>query len=113
MKILFINPPFTRFGGFEGQGGKTAPLNLAYLAAYVREYKNPAPEIKILDAEGLRMSVDEVDKEIEKFRPDIIGMTMPTPAYECVKEIAKRAKKILPNTFIVVGGLIPRLFRKP
>jgi len=110
MKILLINPPFTKFGGLEGQGGKTAPLNLAYLAAYLRKYKKPRPEIKILDAEGLRMSMKEVDQEIENFQPNLIGMTMPTPAYECVKEIAKRAKKMLTNVFIVAGGPHPSAF---
>ena len=35
-KILLINPPFVKYGGIEAQAGKIAPLNLAYLAAYVR-----------------------------------------------------------------------------
>ncbi|MBI4708680.1 MAG: cobalamin B12-binding domain-containing protein [Candidatus Portnoybacteria bacterium] len=110
MKILFINPPFTRFGGMEGQGGKTAPLNLAYLAAYIREYHKPTPEIKILDAEGLRLSMEEVKQHIKDFLPDLVGMTMPTPAYDCVKEISRGIKNISPKIKIVVGGPHPSAF---
>ncbi len=110
MKILFINPPFTRFDGLEGQGGKTAPLNLAYLAGYLR--KHCKPEIKILDAEGLRISLKEVYRTINSFQPDLIGLTMPTPAYDCVKEIAKQTKQFFPQVKIVVGGPHPSAFPK-
>ncbi len=112
MKILFINPPFTRFGGLEGQGGKTAPLNLAYLAAYLRKYSQTKPKIRILDTEGLRMSLEEIDQAINEFKPDLIGITMPTPAYDSVKKITKRAKQLIPQVKIIVGGPHPSAFPK-
>jgi len=51
-KVLFINPPYSEYGGVKGHGGKSAPLNLAYLASYVREKKTHI-QVSIIDAEGL------------------------------------------------------------
>ena len=58
MKVLLLNPPFTDYGGLEGHGGKSLPLNLAYLAAYLRE-KKPKTEIRVLDCEGLRLTYQD------------------------------------------------------
>jgi radical SAM superfamily enzyme YgiQ (UPF0313 family) len=110
MKILFINPPFTIFGGLEGVGGKTAPLNLAYLAAYLRKHIVPVPDLKIVDGEGLRISMNEVFEQIKEYQPDVVGMTMPTSSYDCVKEIAQKVKSLFPKALIVVGGPHPTAF---
>ncbi|MDA2932735.1 B12-binding domain-containing radical SAM protein [Acidobacteria bacterium AH-259-D05] len=109
MRILLINPPFTGFGGLEGHGGKAAPLNLAYLASYLRE-KDPEQIIGILDSEGLDYDFDETEQRIAKFRPDVVGMTMPTPAYVHVIEVAKRVKKLGREIQVVVGGPHPSAF---
>ncbi|MDD5085608.1 MAG: hypothetical protein PHE61_06170, partial [Candidatus Omnitrophica bacterium] len=92
MKILLLNPPFTRYGGVEGHGGKSAPLNLCYLLAYARRHLND--EMRILDCEGLELSFDDIRNELEKNTPDLLAITMPTPAYTQVLEVAKIAKDI-------------------
>ncbi|MDD5085962.1 MAG: radical SAM protein [Candidatus Omnitrophica bacterium] len=107
MKIMFLNPPFTRLGGLEGQGGKVAPLNIAYLASYLRKYSKREHEICIIDAEGLRYSYKEVERDFKSINPDMVAITMPTPAYYNVVEIAKIIKKHNPRIFVVVGGPHP------
>ncbi|MDP2909880.1 MAG: cobalamin-dependent protein [bacterium] len=106
MKILFLNPPFTDYGGLEGHGGKALPLNLAYLAAYLRE-KRPDIEIKVLDCEGLGLRYPEIEEKIRETRPDIVGITAPTPAFAQVLEICRIIKKISPEIVTVVGGPHP------
>jgi radical SAM superfamily enzyme YgiQ (UPF0313 family) len=109
MRVLLINPPFTGFGGLEGHGGKAAPLNLGYLASFLRMQK-PETDIRILDAEGLRLGFDEVEQEVRNYMPDLIAITTPTPAYVHVLEVAKRTKAISRDIYVAVGGPQPSAF---
>jgi radical SAM superfamily enzyme YgiQ (UPF0313 family) len=79
MRILLINPPYTRYGGIEGHGGMAAPLNLAYIAAYLRACK---PDVEVA-----------------------IGITCPTPAYYNVCKMVSDLKE--PDVKIVLGGPHP------
>ena len=111
MKVLLLNPPFTDYGGLEGHGGKSLPLNLAYLAAYLRE-KKPKTEIRVLDCEGLRLTYDRIEEEIRAIKPDLVGITCPTPAFVQVLEICRIIKSISPNIITVVGGPHPTAMPK-
>ncbi len=111
MKILFINPPFSKYDGVEGHGGKSAPLNLGYLASYTRQQK-PNFEIDILDCEALNLSYKQISDYVLKFGPDIVAMTMATPAYEHVVHVADLVKNIDKNIFVVVGGPHPTALAK-
>jgi radical SAM superfamily enzyme YgiQ (UPF0313 family) len=106
MKVLFLNPPFTDYGGLEGHGGKALPLNLAYLAAYLRE-KRPDIKIKVLDCEGSGLHYSKIEEKIKEISPDIVGITAPTPAFTQVLEVCKIIKKISPQIITVVGGPHP------
>jgi len=103
MKILLLNPPFTDYGGLEGHGGKALPLNLAYLASYLRD-KNPGIEIKVLDCEALGLHYSEIKKEIIQFKPDLVGITTPTPAFTQVLEICRIIKQEISKDIITVLG---------
>jgi len=106
MKVLLLNPPFAEYGGLKGHGGKALPLNLAYIASYLRQEK-PKVAISVLDCEGFSLSYDEIESEIDRIGPDIVGITSPTPAYTQVLEVAKRIKKIDSDIKVVVGGPHP------
>jgi len=105
-KVLFINPPFVHYGGVEGHGGKNTPLNLAYLASYLREQKNDV-EVKIIDAEGLELSLEQLYEQVDVFSPNIVGITCPTPVYYIVKGICSELKKKDNEVPIVLGGPHP------
>jgi anaerobic magnesium-protoporphyrin IX monomethyl ester cyclase len=111
MKIIFINPPFSKYDGIEGHGGKSIPLNLGYLASYVRQQKSDF-EIDILDCEALNLSYEQIRDYVSKFRPDIAAITMATPAYEHVVHVADIVKKLNPKTSVVVGGPHPTALPK-
>ena len=53
-KIVLVNPSYVNFEGIEESAGHIEPLNLLYLAAYLRE--NTDCEISILDAEAEGLS---------------------------------------------------------
>jgi len=110
-KVLFINPPYSNYGGVKGQGGKNAPLNLAYIASNLR-YHRKNIEIDIIDAEGLELTLDELYKKVDKFSPNIIGITCPTPVFYTVKKICKELN-LMDNTVpIVLGGPHPTALPK-
>ena len=111
MRVLLLDPPFTLYGGLEGQGGKSAPLNLAYLASYLLKHK-PNTIVSILDCENLRLNYQEIENRIKQFSPDVVGITLPTPVYSQGLEIARIIKWINPNIKIVVGGPHPTAFPK-
>jgi anaerobic magnesium-protoporphyrin IX monomethyl ester cyclase len=105
-RICLINPPFVQYGGVEGQGGKNTPLNLAYLASYVRE-ETSKTEIEIIDAEGLELTLEEIYDRVDAFSPDIVGLTCPTPVYYIVEEICRELKQRDRSVLIVLGGPHP------
>lgn len=111
MKIILINPMYTAYGGMEGHGGKSPPLNLGYLAAYVRE-KRKDYEVSILDAEALGMTFENIAVYLGKEKPDIVGITSSTPAYSSAVKISQICKKVANKIMVVVGGAHPSAFPK-
>jgi radical SAM superfamily enzyme YgiQ (UPF0313 family) len=111
LKVLFINPPYTIYGGVEGQGGKNTPLNLAYLASYLRENKKNV-EVNIIDAEGLDLTFEELLEELDKFSPAIVGITCPTAAYYNILRICKDLKEKDKDLKVVLGGSHPTALPK-
>jgi anaerobic magnesium-protoporphyrin IX monomethyl ester cyclase len=105
-KILFINPPYTLYGGVEGQGGKNTPLNLAYLASYLRENRSDF-DVKIIDAEGLDLTFAQLLEKVDNYSPQIVGITCPTAAYYNIRKICHDLKKKDNQVKIVLGGSHP------
>lgn len=94
------------YGGVEGQGGKNTPLNLAYLAAYLREKKKNV-EVDIIDAEGLDLTFEQLLAEVDKFSPHIVGITCPTAAYYNIRKICKDLREKDKDLKILLGGSHP------
>lgn len=109
MRVLLLNPPFADYGGLEGHGGKIAPLNLGYLASYLMQV-NSDIDISILDCEGLRLKYTEIENRIRELKPDIIGITIPTPAFVQGLEVSRIAKRVNKDIKIIVGGPHPTAF---
>lgn len=100
MKVLLINPPYTaeqRYGKDLAQFGPcTEPLGLAYVAGALEQAGH---EVRIWDGQ-----VEIFPWPIE---PNVIGITMNTPAYNPVVIVAKAMKKMFPAAPIVLGGPHP------
>lgn len=92
MRILFINPRFTR--GFEQFSLHLPPLGLASLAAYVRANGHQA---EIVD-----LNAQEISKVPRPEDFDLVGITADTPRYPKAMDLGVWAKSR--GTPVVMGG---------
>ncbi len=114
MKILLINPPQTFYLGSEPPAG-SLPLGLMYLAAVL---DSAGYKVEILDAfmadyepkkEGdsitVGMPFGEIEAEIRRRQPDIVGISGPfTSQIGNTLKISELAKGVNPKILTVVGG---------
>lgn len=105
MKIILLYPNWTGeygiFGCFAKKAGVWPPLNLAYLAAIA---ENLGHQVRIIDGEVENMSLEEMIKETQDFRPDLIGITATTPFYHLATNLAQGLKQRIREIPITIGG---------
>ena len=108
MKILLINPPsFNTIPSClpktldEGRGF-TPPLGIMYIAAQIE--KETSHQVEILDAQVDELTYEQLKTEIEKRKPDVVGITTMTFTLIDVIKTAKIIKEINPNIKIILGG---------
>ncbi|MEW5693442.1 MAG: radical SAM protein [Candidatus Hydrogenedentota bacterium] len=130
MKILLINPPYTRF---KGMIDRYAPLGLCYLAAVLEKEghkvvvynaENPAiGEGKVIWDFEYRLDVfdlflkrmddtndiiwQEIRNTIKETRPDVVGITCKTVTYKIAKKIAEISKELFSDMPVIFGGPHP------
>ncbi len=95
MKVLLVNPPTTNVHVPEN-----IPLGLLYLAAAIRDVSNPW----VIDFDAMKLPGDGLFRRLREEKPDVLGITCTTYSYKALIEIARFARKELPETIIVVGG---------
>lgn len=101
-KILFINLNFQNRIKAISQITVGPPLGLAYLAAMLEQENY---NVKIIDANALGLSNDQILKEIREFKPKVIGLSAVTPTINQVHELAVSIKRISANINIILGGV--------
>jgi len=104
-RVLLINPPYTFLAGIKSSAGHATPLNLCYLASYLRE--NLDCKISIMDCEIEETSFEEIGKKIKAFNPSIVGITCPTPVFGYIIKIARIIKRLNKDCHVVLGGPHP------
>lgn len=100
MKILFIIPPITFNLRWNSDNTSYPPLGICAVAATIKEDH----EVKILDANILKLSKRNILETIKTFNPKIIGIScnatiMRKTVYELCNSIKKQQ-----DTTIIVGG---------
>jgi len=114
MKVLLINPPQTFYPGSDPPAGNL-PLGLMYIAAVLDKagykveildaFMTGASFWKIGDTMTVGMPYEEIKQEIQRRKPDIVGIANP---FTCQVEHAIRVgdivKEVDPNILTVVGG---------
>ncbi|RJQ31194.1 radical SAM protein [Candidatus Parcubacteria bacterium] len=103
MKVILINPALCNF---RDSSAHAMPLGLMYLAAVIEQQGHTA---KVLDADNLRLSWEDMEKKLSTERPDVIGITATSLSMVALKKTAEVAKKILPKSRIIAGGFGPTL----
>ena len=107
MKILLINPPWRLANNsvYSKTGAIYPPLGLAAIAATARQL--PGCEVKVVDAYGLGIGIEEYTEILREENPQVIGITAYTATWQQALHAAKVAKQELPDTTIVMGGPHP------
>jgi radical SAM superfamily enzyme YgiQ (UPF0313 family) len=98
MQVTFVNPPYPTGSH---RHPPFIPLGIGYLAAVLE--KN-GYDVNVIDCQALKLTSNEVENELHKRQPDIVGLTSTTLTYKPALEIIKAAKKALPNCLTVIGG---------
>jgi len=81
------------------------PLNLTYIASYLVDLN---VDVEILDTKIKNLSYKQIRKKIEKFNPDIVGISVfVSITINICYDIAKIVKEINPNCIVVFGGRHP------
>jgi len=100
MKIVLINPPVWNDIGIVL--ASTSPLSLLFLAGYLE--KNNYSDIKVIDADALKMTWQNLEDWLKKEQPDIVGVTGPSFVLPSLFKVVELTKKTLPKAKIVTGG---------
>jgi len=97
MKAVLIQPPSGN------QSLKVPPLGLAYIIAVLKRSHN---EAKIID-----LSAENIDLKtfLSREKPEVIGISSIVTTARQALEIAEQTKKILPESFVVMGGPYPSM----
>jgi anaerobic magnesium-protoporphyrin IX monomethyl ester cyclase len=98
MQVTLVNPPYPprshRHPPF-------IPLGIGYLAAVLEQN---GYDVNVIDSQALKLTLNEVENELRKRQPDMVGLTSTTLTYKSALKIIEVAKKTLPNCLTVIGG---------
>ncbi len=95
--ITLVNPPQTTGAPESG----FIPLGIGYLAAVLEENKY---EVDVIDCQVQKPTKKELEKELNRLQPDVIGVTSTTLTYKSATDIVKTAKQSCPNSLTILGG---------
>ncbi len=101
-KLLLIQPNYRSVYSYAGSETATPiypPLGLAYLAAVVRQN---GFDVKIIEANALNLTHEQIKKEIINYNSDYVAMT---GASSMMNEIEKLSKLCPENVKIIFGGI--------
>jgi radical SAM superfamily enzyme YgiQ (UPF0313 family) len=77
------------------------PLGIGYLAAVLEKNQH---EVEVIDCQTLRPTSKQLEGELTRSQPDVVGVTSSTLTYNPAIEIVNTVKKVLPNCLTVMGG---------
>ncbi len=102
MKVLLINPSVKKGGtGWLFKWGIHPPLGLCNIAAVIEKH---GYKVKIIDNDVERLSDDELKKELELFKPDVVGLTGESVKYKAIIDHVNIIKEVS-NAKVVLGGV--------
>lgn len=78
--------------------GTAIPLGLAYIGAELLRNNH---DVKIYD---LQIMTADISQEIRKYKPDVLGISVCTPAANIARKLAEELKEQFPEIPIIAGG---------
>lgn len=111
MKVALILPPITleeRYNkAIAHVAGSLPPVGLLTIGTML---KNAGIDVIVLD--GTILSFSDIVAEIERFRPNVVGITSLTLMWPKAKLLSKTLKENWPNINIIVGGVHPTIIKE-
>lgn len=104
MKVLLINPSITQkevYAGYSAGAPCLPPLGLCYLAAVLLEKGH---QTEILDCVAENLPISQLQKQVEAFKPGLVGVTSTTVSYEAAKTTIDAIKEMDRVITTVLGG---------
>jgi radical SAM superfamily enzyme YgiQ (UPF0313 family) len=95
MKTLLVNPPYP-FLEFP-----IIPTGLLYLAGIL---EHNGYEVQVLDLLVSKCTKDKIRLELERYQPDIVGVTAVTMNYHGASDILRYCKSVNADVITVIGG---------
>ena len=108
MRILLINPPSGNEISsntppiVDEEQGFFPPPGIMYVAAYAEKYTDH--QIEILDTQVEQLKYSQIEQEIRKRKPDIVGITTMTFSLIDSMLTAKIVKKVDDGIKVILGG---------
>jgi len=98
-KILFIRPylPSYSYVVFP-------PLGIMYLASAIKKWSENELQIKIIDMNLGRLGLTDIKKQMQNYKPDIVGVSALTHEASVLYRVSRLAKHINPDCRVIVGG---------
>src|SRR4030067_2458959 len=98
VKITLINPPIP----LKTYTHTQFPLiGIAYMAAILEKHGH---EVTVIDCPALKITHEDLKREIANLEPDIVGITSCTCTFPSVLQVASAAKESYPRALTVLGG---------
>jgi radical SAM superfamily enzyme YgiQ (UPF0313 family) len=109
MRVLLINPSMNlkKLGRFAGLLEPMPPTGLAYIAGALEAH---GVHVRCLDMFADKLTAQDVVDKAERFKPDLIGMTVLTPSAPVCEVLTKLLKRRVPEAKIVWGGVHADVF---
>jgi len=102
-KVLLVNAPYINvYGPVKLAAGRYFPLGLGYIASVLLQ---SGFNVKLLDPEAQKMTLDDIEKIVEEWKPFIVGISSATPNFASVLGIVRLVKKVNPHIVTVAGGI--------
>ena len=102
MKILLVQPHYIQ-GNILNLTGKEIPLAFCYIAAYLK--REGFDQVRILDLALYGDISPHLEQELERFKPDLVGITSYTHNIGLAGRIAQIVKMFRPQAVTVIGGM--------
>ena len=106
-RIMLCIPPLDmglivgEFGGVWEIGSSMPPQGLCQIAAVSRK---KGYDVRILDCQILRLTMDEAVKNVASFEPDYVGISSTTVSIKNAALFAKKIKDAGPSIVTIIGG---------
>lgn len=118
MKVLLVNPPRSLYNGIYDHASPAAqrfihrkligpPLGLLTIAAAIKPYHDvELLELKAaMDLSSEVLPQTQLIEAMERFQPDVIGITVIASEFDASMDLLAAAKKIDPHVLTIAGGL--------